>query len=472
MTAHNELLASQRILSMLEGACEHSEEVLDNVPSVFVVLNHENRIIRSNRMFCDLVGETMGSILHRDFASFFNDESRALLLHHFREVRGSSDPQARANAKLELECAGEGGAAKPFFWRMSRLQHPGAAEGAVISVIGSDLSELYQSELKLMSIFSSIPLGLLIIDRDGVVMEVLSEYCQVLLNQSSLNGCSLPELLRHANEDRRSEIDQVFEHLRAHASRPAADFQALEANGDHLDRLRTGDGSAPSAQGQRWIRARFQPIVKNQVVEHYLAVVEDITASQVAQSEIAKADLLGRQAKALYECAIRDPLSGLYTRLFMTDSVSPLLASAKRGNLMELAVVMLDIDHFKKVNDTFGHDAGDMVIRAVGQIIKSCVRDTDIPIRYGGEEFVLALPTTDTGAPGGAAVAERIRAQLESYSVDIGGGRSVKVTTSCGVAYCNENDTLDGLIQRADKYLYEAKHGGRNRVCVEQTSGA
>ena len=155
----------------------------------------------------------------------------------------------------------------------------------------------------------------------------------------------------------------------------------------------------------------------------------------------------------------------------MNDSISRLIASAKRGNFHELAIVMFDLDNFKSVNDTYGHDVGDKVIREFGSVIRRCTRDTDISVRYGGEEFILALPCNDSNEQGGRIVAERIRARMADSPIDLGGGKSLRVTTSCGVAYCNKDDTLETLIQRADKHLYIAKHNSKNRVCVESAQG-
>ncbi len=472
MSNHNELLASQRVLSMLESACESSERVLDNVPSVFVVLNQENRIIRANTAFCQAAGVAMEDALHLDFTSFFTSEHRELLLRHFQQVRESPPAEAKSSVKLELAPPTEGLTAKPFFWRIFRPEYLSDAEGQVISVLGDDLSALYQSELKLTSIFSSIPLGLMVLDRNGVITEVLSEYCHVMLNRVTLLGESLLTTLGQGNPELHPRLDQAFHALRNCAGRAVSQFNAAEGPLSRLDRVRVDQGDNQDAGQERWIKPRFQPIAKNEVVDRYLVILEDITATHIAQRQIEKADLLGQQAQALYDCAIRDPLSGLYTRLFMNDSINPLIASAKRGNFTELAVVMFDIDNFKSVNDTYGHDAGDRVIKAIGQIIKSCIRDTDIAVRYGGEEFLLALPCHDPDVQGGAAVAERIRALLATTDVDIGTGSTLRVTTSCGVAYCRKDDTLQTLAQRADHYLYAAKHSGKNRVCVEPKESA
>lgn len=468
MSNHNELLASQRVLSMLESACEHSEQVLDSIPSVFVVLNRDNRIIRANRAFCELAGSTMEAMVHRDFGDFFTTENRGHLQHHFQQVRANPVADASASAKIELASTRDGQAAKPFLWRISKMGHLSQAEGQVISVMGDDLSALYQSELKLMSIFSGIPLGLMVIDCNGQVTELLSEYCNLLLGRDGLVGQSLQHMLTAGNPAARDELTATFAALRECAGKPVMHFSEIDpalSSPNHV--LVRSETSA-----ERWVRPRFQPIAKNDGIDRYLVILEDTTASHLAQRQIEQADLLGKQAQALYDCAIRDPLSELYTRLFLNDSFNPLIASAKRGNYLELAILMLDIDNFKSINDTHGHAVGDKVIKAIGRLIKSCIRDTDIPVRYGGEEFIVALPCTDSHELGGAIVAERIRAELEATPIDIGGGTLLRVTTSGGVAYCHKDDTLATLIQRSDAYLYKAKHAGKNRVCVEASNGA
>lgn len=467
MSNHNELLASHRVLSMLESACEYSEQILDNIPSVFVVLNQNNEVIRANKAFCDLVGCTLEGALHLNFTSFFTSENREILLHHFHHLRVQNGQSAHARIKLDIGGLSEDNAAKPFIWRIFPLEHVSQAEGHVISVVGDDLSGLYQSELKLMRIFSSIPLGLMVVDQHGTIAEVMSEYCHVLLDTRALVGASLQAILLRHNPDLHHELTQMFDVLHDCSGKFVAQLQSHENALNTFPQLKIVQNDA----SEKWIKPRFQAIVKNNTVDRYMVILEDNTANYLAQKQIEKADMLGKQAQALYECAIRDPLSGLYTRLFMNDSVSRLIASAKRGNFAELALVMFDIDNFKSVNDTYGHDAGDKVIRALGKIILKGTRDTDVSVRYGGEEFLLALPCNDSQEQGGYIVAERIRAKLAESPIDIGGGRKLAVTTSCGVAYFHPSDTLETLIQRADKHLYIAKHNGKNRVCVESSEG-
>jgi diguanylate cyclase (GGDEF)-like protein len=166
----------------------------------------------------------------------------------------------------------------------------------------------------------------------------------------------------------------------------------------------------------------------------------------------------------LYEAAITDGLTGLFVRRFAMHRLGEEVRRSRRyGN--ELSVLMCDIDHFKEVNDTFGHQAGDEVIRAVATTIQSALRiDVDVAGRYGGEEFLILLPYTDGEAA--AVCAERIRAALECLSIPVGGGRAISKTLSVGVARLCPDETAESVVHRADSALYASKREGRNRVTI------
>ena len=133
-----------------------------------------------------------------------------------------------------------------------------------------------------------------------------------------------------------------------------------------------------------------------------------------------------------------------------------------------MALVMVDIDHFKKVNDTYGHEAGDAVLVAVGQLLMAARRTTDFVARLGGEELALLLPQTD--ASGAAELAERLRAKVEALRVRTAVGE-VRVTASFGVAMYQARSGASGRVyERADRALYAAKNGGRNRVELERVT--
>ncbi|MDP3544700.1 MAG: PleD family two-component system response regulator [Phreatobacter sp.] len=166
------------------------------------------------------------------------------------------------------------------------------------------------------------------------------------------------------------------------------------------------------------------------------------------------------------EMAITDGLTGLHNRRYMESHLGTLVDQASmRGK--PLAVLVLDIDYFKAVNDTWGHDAGDEVLREFAQRLRKSVRGIDLVCRLGGEEFVVVMPDTDAGVA--SIVAERIRNRVASEPFAIHkGARAIDVTVSIGMAQRLAGDTdADTLLKRADQALYRAKRDGRNRVVLD-----
>lgn len=169
----------------------------------------------------------------------------------------------------------------------------------------------------------------------------------------------------------------------------------------------------------------------------------------------------------LCELSLKDPLTGLGNRRHFTAVLERTIDGVARSGDPAL-LLMLDVDHFKRVNDTYGHQVGDLVLRAIGRAIASCVRPMDSVARYGGEEFAVVLPNCHTSY--GATVAERIRATVESLVIPISPSLTLKVTASVGGAYAPEwvRSTAALWTERADLQLYRAKSEGRNRVCLDQ----
>ena len=165
-------------------------------------------------------------------------------------------------------------------------------------------------------------------------------------------------------------------------------------------------------------------------------------------------DLLGRKAMI-------DGLTGLWNRAYFDMRLSQELSLTRRTH-QPLACIMLDLDHFKRLNDSYGHPSGDEVLRWVGQLLTETCRGEDIVCRYGGEEFVVLCPNTNTEQA--ADLAERIRSSLESFTWRFRDS-TVKVTCSVGVADLRHVPPPT-VVELADRALYQAKHSGRNRVVV------
>jgi len=169
-----------------------------------------------------------------------------------------------------------------------------------------------------------------------------------------------------------------------------------------------------------------------------------------------------RLMENLRDSNLRDPMTGLNNRRFVEEYVDTLLASTQRHKA-HLAILMLDLDYFKMVNDNYGHDAGDAVLKALAKTLRLAVRASDLVIRYGGEEFLIILPETD--AEVGTQVAENIRAEVEKLKVPLTNGIVLQKTISIGVAdFPEDSTTFWQAVKFADVALYRAKDDGRNRV--------
>lgn len=169
---------------------------------------------------------------------------------------------------------------------------------------------------------------------------------------------------------------------------------------------------------------------------------------------------------ALCDLSQRDGLTGLANRRQFRSVIEQELDRVARSGEMAL-LLMVDIDFFKRVNDTHGHVTGDRVIRNVARCVQECVRPMDTVARYGGEEFAVILPNCQ--ATYGHAVAERIRRRVQAQATPLDDGQTLQVTVSCGGAFAPlwVRSDADAWIERADAQLYQAKHEGRNRVCIE-----
>jgi len=191
--------------------------------------------------------------------------------------------------------------------------------------------------------------------------------------------------------------------------------------------------------------------------------------TQQAHSETEdKRRELEQQNYELREKSIRDPLTGLYNRRFFEELLGKEFSRVKRSG-QPVGLLFLDIDHFKRLNDTHGHQFGDLVLSKVAQCIETASRESDVVARFGGEEFIVLLTDATTGSA--EIVAERIRSSVESLELEQNAVRA-PVTISIGAAFCDgPDDSPQALIGRADGMLYQSKESGRNCVSVSPDPG-
>jgi two-component system cell cycle response regulator len=188
--------------------------------------------------------------------------------------------------------------------------------------------------------------------------------------------------------------------------------------------------------------------------------------TELPAPEQGTAAYLQRIIDGLCELSLRDPLTGLANRRHFRAVLSREIEIVARSGNSAL-LLMLDIDHFKKINDNHGHLAGDKVLQAVAKCISGCVRPQDTVARYGGEEFAIVMP--DCQAAYGETVAERIRQSVAALDIPVSPILNLQITTSVGGAFAPVwvRSTADLWIERADTQLYLAKAQGRNQVCID-----
>lgn len=174
------------------------------------------------------------------------------------------------------------------------------------------------------------------------------------------------------------------------------------------------------------------------------------------------AEMLRRRSKAMERAALTDVLTGLNNRRFFDEVLKEYLAEFSRIG-QPVGLMILDLDHFKSINDTYGHDVGDEVLRAVSRCLQELTRYHDVLARLGGEEFGIVVPNMGAGDLG--AFADRVRAAVERLSVDVGNVR-LRITVSVGLAVARSGEESAALYKRADVNLYAAKDAGRNRICA------
>ena len=213
------------------------------------------------------------------------------------------------------------------------------------------------------------------------------------------------------------------------------------------------------------LHLRFSGPEPNQSADEYnrrLKSLEQLAMTVADHLSLALANLKLRER--LQELSVRDPLTGLYNRRYMQETLEREINRTQR-NSTPISIMMLDVDHFKSFNDTYGHDVGDQVLKLLGNFLSESFRGDDVACRYGGEEFVLILP--GMLLKDSVVKAERIRSEIENNLRVQHLGKSLSITASIGIAASPEHGSrADLLITNADAALYDAKNKGRNRVAV------
>lgn len=242
----------------------------------------------------------------------------------------------------------------------------------------------------------------------------------------------------------------------------ALEFVAPESMAIAREKIACQDAEPYEAIGRKRDGSQFPMLVKGQ--NAMIDGKPTRITSAIDLTEIKRSEAALRQAnQELARIAHTDPLTGAFNRRYLDEAAGSLVALAKREG-RDIAIAMMDIDDFKPINDRFGHDVGDRVISALVDLIRKQIRQSDLIVRFGGEEFVLMLP--NTGLEDAEQVAEKIRQQVATSQAVA----PVQFTLSIGLTVVSSLDqNITDSIARADKALYQAKREGKNRVCSRPT---
>lgn len=307
--------------------------------------------------------------------------------------------------------------------------------------------EMMRFRAELQAMFDAMPDGLLLIGPD---MRII---------QSNPRAYELLPGLKAAEGETLSAV-RIDEETCPHQGIQAAFLKGVVC--DHQCTLRRPNGE------MRHLHSICAPILENGRVAYIVEVIRDVTERVNTEHELEEktAELMSAN-KALSLIAITDSLTQVFNRRRFDEILVRELKRYTRRKYSSVSLMMIDIDHFKKLNDEYGHLAGDAVLREVAALLKNAMRETDTVARYGGEEFVIVLP--DTTLEGAAIKAEMLRRKVQDKSftaID----EAVHITISIGVS-TYLSGSPDDLVHAADLAMYQAKHAGRNAVVVSRPEG-
>jgi diguanylate cyclase (GGDEF)-like protein/PAS domain S-box-containing protein len=396
-------------------------------PFAVYAMDRERRIVFANQKMAQELGVAQGKLIGATQERFITPANREMAAANFREVLGG---QAVAYNNSIVNANGVAS-------EMAVVLIPITVGGEVARVLGFAENiterkrferELYESRQKLQLILDTVPLR--VFWKDLASVYVGANRC--LLEEAGLDsveqiaGLSDHDLIwRDHAEQYRSEDRHVMDS-------GIARYNAQQAH-------RFADGST------RWFEVSKVPLRDDSgAVAGMLGVARDITENKEMEVELLRR-------------ANHDGLTGLPNRSFFNAELRQAIKRAPRHG--ELAVMYFDIDRFKQVNDTFGHDAGDEVIRTFAHRVRATVRDSDFVARLGGDEFVLIVEDLALRSDAAAVAEKLVAAMRPPFSV---GERSHAVSTSIGIAFLEAGMSADQLVKAADDAMYEAKRAGRN----------
>jgi diguanylate cyclase len=300
------------------------------------------------------------------------------------------------------------------------------------------------------AILGLVLIGLALLSIIGLTFAGLAKLLSRVVSGSSGRG-GASDAIAKAGHKLERELSKVLEHIRTHIA-------TNESYAKSLANAQARLAGLPEAEQVRVIVSLL--VAENERMRQDSGTLKTRLEDSYKQIQSLRSSLSQAQ-----ETVLKDPLTGAGNRRQFDISMEKAINDCEQKSTA-LSLIMCDIDHFKRVNDAYGHQVGDELIKMFARVIEGSIRETDTVIRYGGEEFAIILPMTDQEAA--SSIAERIRRQFESKRLTIRetNQKIGQLTASFGVAQYRSGDEVETLVQRADAKLYDAKSSGRNRVAA------
>ncbi len=415
---------------LLRQQIQFSEDVINSLPGVFYMLNVQGQFNRVNNQFLDVTGYSRDEIAYLNALDFFAGEDKQLVARRMQEVfeQGSS--------WAEAEFITKSGQKIPYYFTGQRT----CIDGAVYLVgIGTDISERKAAEaaIRIAAIAFESQEGILITDANSVALRVNKAY-------TAITGYTAEEI-----------IGQNPRMLRS--GRHGPNYYAVMWNSINHTGTWEGEIWNRRKNGEIFPARHTITAVKdsNGIVTNYVGTLIDITLQK-------------RSEEIVWHKANFDQLTGLANRSLFFDRLSREISRSRRSN-KRVALLFLDLDGFKAVNDIYGHDAGDGVLKEVSRRWSGCVREVDTIARLGGDEFAVIVANLDSPCDA-APLAEKLIQEL-SPAIALPHGKECNVGTSVGISIYPDNGTeMDTLLSLADAAMYESKMRGKNTYTFIDTT--
>ena len=428
-------------MSFLDIAPIARDVLLSKLQDGLVVMNAEKEIVEVNQHMADILGKRSSELLGEALENVLPNLRQYLVRPDLNDMQG--ELTLHSDQKRYFE-----------FFLTPLLRKSGENLGYLLVL--RDITERKKTEISLRqrtAIVEQSPMTVVVTDIDGFITYVNPQFAK-------LTGFAEEEALGQQMSIVRSE----FTPLSTYKDMWTAILAGKVWRGEILNKKKNGE--------LYWEWSIISPVYDEDGEKvSFIAVKENITERKQAQEALKKANErletqlveIKKLQTDLREQAIRDPLTQLYNRRFLVDVLEREFATAERRK-NSLSIIILDIDYFKAVNDTYGHHIGDECLVAIADLLRDSFRDADIVCRFGGEEFLVVLP--DSAPEFAQQRAEDFRKLVEETHFSFG-ENEVALTISLGIAsYPAYGTVADEIIQKADQALYDAKNQGRNRVVL------